>query len=94
MTRGNGQSKPGYKGQQKNICVYLGKRGGEQDELLQLIVQVTGKSESRIFRECYQEKMIEWGVIDPRTLKPKPEAIEKLRQRLDDDELLPNVLDR
>jgi hypothetical protein len=93
MPRGNGQ-KPGYKDQQKNVCVYLGKKGGEADELLQLIVRRTRKSESQIFRECYLEKLMEWGIIDPKTKKPNQEAIARLRRSLEDDELLPNVLDR
>ena len=74
--------------------MYLGKKGDDQDELLQLVARTTGKSESQIFRECYLEKMIKWGVIDPKTKKPIQAAVDKLKDRLNDDELLPSVLDR
>ena len=93
MAKGNGRKPPSYKDAQKNVSVYLGKKGDWQDNLLQLLVSVTGKSESQLFRECYVEKLISWGVLDSDSKEPIEAAVDKLKSKVS-DELLPNVLDR
>ena len=91
MAQGN--NGPSYKDRQRNVSVYLGRKGGPEDELLDLVCKATGKKPSQFFRECYLEKLIAWGVIDIDTLQPIPEAVDKLRQKVS-GKLLPNVLDR
>ncbi len=94
MSSGNGTKPPRtYKQAQKNVSVYIGKKGDWQDELLSLVVKASGRSESQFMRECFYEKMIRWGLIDGKTHKPIPEQIEKLRDKANQDDLLPNVLD-
>ncbi len=92
-SKGNG-TRPSYKAQQKNVCVYLGKRDDWMAEVLGLVLKIMDKSESQFFRNLYLERLQSWGVVDKTTGEPDPDAIERLRQKVENAQLLPDILDK
>lgn len=92
-SNGSRPPRPAYKTKQKNVSVYLGQKGDWQDEVLQLITKVTSEKESEFFRKLFHERLVQWGLVDKATGEPIPAAMDKLREKANATNLLPDRLD-
>jgi len=87
MGAGNSGKQP--KTEQKNVSVYLGRRGEWPDRALLAIMRASGlRSESEYFRKLFIQHCMELGIVDE-TGEPDEDAIEALLRRAK-----PNLLPR
>jgi hypothetical protein len=88
MGGGNSGSKS-YKADQKNVSVYLGRKGEWPERALLAIMRATGlRSESEYFRKLFFQHCLELGFIDEAG-EPDMEAIEAMLRKA-----RPNLLPR
>ncbi len=65
---------------QKNVSVYMGRRGAWQHDLLAVVCRYLGITESEFFRELFVKQMRRWDLVDDGG-QPNGEKIDALRAR-------------
>ncbi len=98
--KGNGKApeipeaeKRSYKGGQKNVSVYLGRKDGWQNEALRRVCVINKCSESEFFRSLFLDCLAKWQLYDPETKKPIMANINKLPSKAATTQMIPDVLD-
>lgn len=66
---------------QKNVSVYIGHRGGWQDDVLTEICRQFCITESEFFRQLFLQRLARWNLYDELTNEPLSANIERFKQR-------------